>query len=115
MPRWRNDPRRGTDHDTGAAGGDNAREGQVARAQYAGSALLEHMKMPPGQDVLEIDRSARRDRFDDEEARVALARLLDELPVEVGTGLDLLVEKAQCDRLGRPIGRQIGPGGIGHE
>src|SRR6478735_9716149 len=115
MPRWRNDPRRGTEHDTGAAGGDDAGECQVAGAQHAGSALLEHMKMPSRQDVLEVDRSARRGRLDDKEAWIALARLLDELAVEVRAGLDLVVEKVQGDRLSRPPWRQVGLGGIRHE
>jgi hypothetical protein len=72
------------------------------------------MKLPSRQDVLEVDRSARRGRLDDKEAWITLARLLDELAVAVGTGLDLLVEKVQGDRLSRPPWRQVGLG-IGHE
>ena len=91
LPRLADDPRRGPDHNARAAGRYDASKSDVAGAQHARSALFEHVKMPAGQNVLEIDRPARRRRFDNEEAGVAPARLHDELAVELGAGLDFFM------------------------
>jgi hypothetical protein len=73
------------------------------------------VKATTGQNVLEVDRPARFARFHDEEARVALARLQDELALEVRTGLDLVMQEVQGERLGGPARRQFAAGRIRYE
>jgi len=69
--------------------------------------LFEDVKAPAGQDVFNVERSARRYRLDDEKTRRALAGLFDELVMERWSGPQVVMQKVKRDCLRRPSGRQL--------
>ena len=95
--------------------GDDSREDYIADVQSARGALFEHVESLSGQDVFDIERPPGDNRFDDEEARGALASLLDEFAVQLGSGFNLVMEEVERERLGRPPVWQRVLGGIRYE
>lgn len=115
VPRRRNHPWAGPDHDAPAAGGDDSRKEYVADVQGARGALFEHVESPPSEDVSDIERPPDDNRFDDEEARGTLAGLLDEFAVQLGSRFNLVMQEVQRERLGWPSVRRRLLGPVRHE
>ena len=115
VPRRRNHPWAGPDHDAPATCGDDSREEHVTDVQSARGTLFEHVESAPGEDVFDVERSPGENGLDHEEARGALAGLLDEFAVQLGSGFNFVAEEMQRERFGRPPVWQRVLGGIRYE
>ena len=98
-----------------AARGDDSREEQIADVQGARGALFEHAESAAGENVFDVERSPGEDSLDREETCGTLAGLCDEFTVQLGSGLDLVVEEVQGKRFGWPPVWQRVFGGIRYE
>ena len=103
------------DHDATAARGDDSREEQIADVQVARGALFERVESAAGENVFDVERSPGEDSLDHEETRGTLAGLRHEFTVQLGSGLDLVVEEVQGERFGWPPVWQGVFGGIRYE